>query len=35
MGSRADLLNALVESFNDETAVPSSARTGGRGAEAN
>jgi hypothetical protein len=34
MGSRADLLDALAESFNDEVAAPSSARTGGRGAEA-
>lgn len=32
MGSRADLLDALVESFNREAAEPSSRRTGGRGA---
>ena len=34
MGSRADLLDALVESFNDEVTTPSSSRTSGRGAEA-
>ena len=34
MGSRANLLDALVESFNDEVAMPSSERTGGQGAEA-
>ena len=34
MGSRVTLLEALVESFNDEVAAPSSGRTGGRGAEA-
>lgn len=34
MGSRAALLDALVETFNTETAAPSSERTGGRGAEA-
>jgi len=33
MGSRADLLEALIESFNIEAAAPSSQRTGGRGAE--
>jgi hypothetical protein len=32
MGSRAGLLDALVESFNTETAAPSSERTGGSGA---
>jgi hypothetical protein len=34
MGGRADLLDALAESFNDEVAAPSSARTGGSGAKA-
>jgi len=34
LGSRADLLDALVERFNDEAAEPSSERTGGRGREA-
>jgi hypothetical protein len=34
MGSRADLLEALTESFNDEVAAPSSGRTSGSGAEA-
>ena len=34
MGSRANLLDALVERFNDEVSAPSSDRTGGRGAEA-
>jgi hypothetical protein len=34
LGSRADLLDALIERFNDETAEPSSERTGGRGREA-
>ena len=34
MGPRADLLDALVESFNEEVAAPSSQRTGGRGAAA-
>jgi hypothetical protein len=34
MGSRADLLDALVESFNNEAAEPSSRRTGGRCATA-
>jgi len=34
MGGRADLLDALIECFNDEVATPSSERTGGRGAEA-
>ena len=33
IGSQADLLDALVESFNDEVAAPSSGRSGGRGAE--
>jgi hypothetical protein len=33
MGSREDLLDALIASFNDETAAPSSERTGGRGAQ--
>ncbi|KRA70367.1 hypothetical protein ASD89_13460 [Caulobacter sp. Root656] len=31
LGSRADLLDALVERFNDEAAEPSSERMGGRG----
>jgi len=34
MGSRADLLDALAERFNDEKAWPSSERTGGRVVEA-
>ena len=34
LGSRADLLDALVERFNDEAAEPSSQRTGERGREA-
>jgi hypothetical protein len=34
LGSRADLLDALVERFNDEAAEPSSERTGRRGREA-
>jgi hypothetical protein len=34
LGSRADLLDALIERFNDETAEPSSERRGGRGREA-
>ena len=33
MGSRADLLDALVESFNQEAARPSSERNGERGAQ--
>lgn len=32
LGSRADLLDAVVERFNVEAAAPSSERTGGRGA---
>lgn len=34
LGSRADLLDALVERFNDEAAEPSSERIGERGREA-
>jgi hypothetical protein len=33
MGSRSDLLDALVERFSDEVATPSSERMGGRGAQ--
>ncbi|MGR4864129.1 DUF5076 domain-containing protein [Caulobacter sp. LARHSG274] len=33
LGPQADLLDALVESFNSEAVAPSSGRTGGRGAE--
>jgi len=32
MGSRADLLDALIESFNPKAAAPSSERTGEPGA---
>ncbi len=31
MGAKAELLEALVESFNEEVSVPSSERTGGPG----
>ncbi len=34
MGSRADLLDAVIESFNEEATSPSSERTGGPGVEA-
>jgi hypothetical protein len=34
MGSRADLLDALVGSFNSEVLAPSARRTGGRGSAA-